>query len=63
MSVAKSARNSTIMTNIKNGVYVRMARFANYGSVIEDSMVAQQKEADRRLAQIQAQRELRKQGA
>ena len=63
MSVAKSARNSTIMTNIKNGVYVRMSRFANYGSVIEDSIVAQQKEADRRLAQIQAQRQIRKQGA
>ena len=63
MSVAKSARNSTIMTNNKNGVYVRMARFANYGSVIEDSIIAQQKEADRRLAQIQAQRQIRKQGA
>ena len=63
MSLAKSARNSTIMTNIKNGVYVRMARFANYGSVIEDSIVAQQRQADQRLAQIQAQRKLRKQGA
>ena len=48
------------MTNIKNGVYVKMQRFANYGSVVEDSIVAQQKEADRRLLEIQAQRQLRK---
>ena len=48
------------MHNIKNGVYVRMTKFANYGSVIEDSIIAQQREADRRLKEIQAQRSLRK---
>ena len=60
MSNSKSARTSTIMHNIKNGVYVRMTKFANYGSVIEDSIIAQQREADRRLKEIQAQRSLRK---
>jgi hypothetical protein len=40
-----------------------MSRFADYGSVVEDSIIAQQREADRRLKQIQAQRQLRKQGA
>jgi hypothetical protein len=63
MSTAKSTRTSTIMSNIKNGVYVRMSRFANYGSVVEDSIFAQQREADRKLKQLQAQRQLRKQGA
>jgi len=47
------------MTNVKNGVYVRMQKFANYGSVVEDSIMAQQREADRRLREIQAQRSLR----
>tara|TARA_Y100000004_G_C8694529_1_gene318997 strand:+ start:220 stop:411 length:192 start_codon:yes stop_codon:yes gene_type:complete len=61
MSLAKSARASQIARNVKNGYYVQMSKFANYGSVIEDSIIAQQKEADRRLAEIQAQRELRKQ--
>jgi hypothetical protein len=31
-------------------------KFANFGSVIEDSLIAQQKEADRRLREIQALR-------
>ena len=47
------------MTNVKNGVYVRMQKFANYGSVVEDSIYAQQREAERRLKEIQAQREIR----
>lgn len=50
---------SDIARNIKNGAYVRMSKFANYGSVIEDSIQAQQQEADRRLKEIQAQRALR----
>jgi len=60
MSNSKSARTSSIMHNITNGAYVRMTKFANYGSVIEDSIIAQQREADRRLKEIQAQRSLRK---
>lgn len=61
MSLAKSARASQVARNVKNGYYVQMKKFANYGSVIEDSIVAQQQEADRRLAEIQAQRVVRKQ--
>ena len=56
MSLAKSARTSQIARNVKSGVYVQMRKFANYGSVIEDSIFAQQAEADRKLRQIQAQR-------
>ena len=63
MSRKTSARSSSIMTNVKNGVYVRMQKFANYGSVVEDSIYAQQHEADRRLKEIQAQRELRMKGS
>ena len=59
MSRKTSARSSSIMTNVKNGVYVRMQKFANYGSVVEDSIYAQQREAERRLKEIQAQREIR----
>ena len=59
MSSSTSSRSSNIMTNVKNGVYVRMTKFANYGSVVEDSIQAQQREADRRLKEIQAQRSLR----
>ena len=59
MSIAKSARVSEIARNVKSGTYVQMKKFANYGSVIEDSIMAQQMEADRRLKQIQAQRAIR----
>ena len=48
MSLAKSARASQVARNVKNGYYIQMKKFANYG-------------ADRRLAEIQAQRQLRKQ--
>lgn len=59
-NIAKCTRTSQLMTNIKNGVYIGMQKFANYGSVIEDSIVAQQRQADQRMLEIQAQRELRK---
>lgn len=59
MSSSTSSRSSSIMSNVKNGVYVRMTKFANYGSVVEDSIIAQQREADKRLREIQAQRVLR----
>lgn len=54
------ARMSDIARNVKNGVYAKMQKFANYGSVVEDSIFAQQRQADLRLAEIQAQRKLRK---
>ena len=56
MSVAQSARSSSIMSNVSKGTYVTQSKFANYGSVVEDSIKAQQREADRKLAEIQAQR-------
>lgn len=59
-NIAKCTRTSQLMTNIKNGVYIGMQKFANYGSVIEDSIVAQQRQADQHMLEIQAQRELRK---
>lgn len=59
MSNSTSSRSSSIMHNIKNGAYVRMTKFANYGSVVEDSIFSQQREADRRLKEIQAQRAVR----
>ena len=55
-NIAKCARATSIMNNVKNGNYVSMSKFANFGSVVEDSIFAQQREADRRLKQIQAKR-------
>ena len=43
---------SEVARNIKNGVYLSMQRFANYGSVVEDSIVAQQKQAELKLEKI-----------
>ena len=59
MNLAKCAQATAIMNNVKNGHYIRGAKFANYGSVIEDSIIAQQKEADRRLREIQLAREIK----
>ena len=62
MSIAKNARASQVMTDISNGKYTsvnKRGKFANFGSVIEDSIFAQQAEADRRLKQIQAERAMR----
>ena len=59
MSIAKNARASQVMSDIQNGKYTstnKRGRFANFGSVVEDSIFAQQAEADRRLKQIQAER-------
>jgi hypothetical protein len=51
-----SERKSSIMSRVKSGAYIKQFKFANYGSVVEDSIKAQQRQADRRLLQIQAQR-------
>lgn len=59
MNIAKCAQATSIMNNVKNGHYIRGAKFANFGSVVEDSIIAQQKEADRRLQAIKLQRELK----
>ena len=47
------------MASIKSGAYIKQFKFANYGSVVEDSIKAQQMQADRRLKEIQAQRLVR----
>ena len=60
MSIASNARASSIMSKASKGVYVKQSKFADFGSVVEDSIFAQQAEADRRLAKIQAQRKLTK---
>ena len=59
MSIAKHARASQIMQDAHKGKYVKNHKFHNFGSVIEDSIFAQQAEADRRLKEIQAQRKVR----
>lgn len=59
MSIAKSARASQVARNIKRGAYIGMAKFAGYNEATE-GILAQQREADRRLKQIQAQRAIRK---
>jgi len=48
---------SAISTNISNGTYVRNSKF---GSVVEDSIMAQQREYALRLKAIQAERERKK---
>ena len=60
MSIAKNARASQVMSDIKNGKFTpanKQGKFANYGSVAEDSiyystMLAQKADAER-LARIE----------
>jgi len=59
MNIAKCAQATSIMNNVKSGSYIRGAKFANYGSVVTDSLFAQQREADRRLREIKAQKAIR----
>lgn len=63
MSISKCARASSIMANAEKGKYVKNSKFHNFGSVIEDSIIAQQQWADMRLKEIQAQRQVRRVGA
>ena len=56
MSIASNARASSIMAKASKGYYVKQYKFANYGSIVEDSIKAQQDEADRRLAILIANR-------
>ena len=59
MSIAKNARCSQIIRDVEGGKFVKNSKFHNFGSVVTDSIFAQQAEADRRLAEIQAQRKVR----
>jgi hypothetical protein len=56
MSTARNAQCSQIARNVSKGSYIKQFKFAEYGSVVEDSIKAQQAEADQRLAMIQARR-------
>lgn len=59
MSIAKNARASAVMTKVRGGnPQVFNSRFIGYNEETEGIM-AQQREADRRLKQIQAQRAIR----
>lgn len=58
MSIAKDARASQVARNIKHGSYIGMAKFAGYNEATE-GILAQQREADLRLKQIQAERAIR----
>jgi hypothetical protein len=47
MSVSKNARCSEIMQNMTHGKYVKQGKFANYGSVPEDSIYYHSKLAEK----------------
>jgi len=56
MSIAKHAQASRIMSNLAKAKYTsanKGGKFRDYGSVMEDSLFAQQEEADRRLLLLQ----------
>lgn len=58
MSIAKNARASEVMSKVKQGHYVSMGKFANFGSVPEDSiyystMLAQKADAKRKEREAQ----------
>jgi len=59
MSTAKNAQCSQIARNVEKGKYVKQYKFANFGSVAEDTLQGQQRLADERLKQIQTQRKIR----
>tara|TARA_B100000519_G_scaffold18198_2_gene13281 strand:+ start:770 stop:955 length:186 start_codon:yes stop_codon:yes gene_type:complete len=59
MSIAKNARASAVMTKVRGGnPQVFNSRFIGYNEETE-GILAQQREADLRLKQIQAQRAIR----
>tara|TARA_B100002019_G_C21206580_1_gene567009 strand:- start:822 stop:1001 length:180 start_codon:yes stop_codon:yes gene_type:complete len=47
------AIRSTIVNNVINGCYIKQRKFADFGSVVEDSIVESQKAWMKRLAIIQ----------
>jgi hypothetical protein len=56
MNIAKCAQATAIMNNVKNGHYIRGAKWMSFGSVVEDSLFAQQAETDRKLRQLKMAR-------
>ena len=59
MSISKNARCSQVIRNVSDGRYAKNNAFHGYGSVAEDSIFAQQREADKRLKELKAQRKVR----
>ena len=59
MSTAKNAQCSQIARNVESGKYAKQYKFSDFGSVAEDTIQGQQRLADERLRQIQAQRKTR----
>lgn len=61
-NIAKCARATEVMNKVKGGnPFVFNSRFIGYNEKVE-GIVAQQREADRRLKEIQAQRLIRAKG-
>lgn len=61
-NIAKCARATEVMNKVKGGnPLVFNSRFIGYNEKVE-GIVAQQREADRRLKEIQAQRLIRAKG-
>jgi len=59
-NIAKHARATAVMNKVRGGnPFVFNYRFMGYNEATE-GILAQQREADRRLKQIQAQRAIRK---
>ena len=56
MNIAKCAQATAIMNNVKSGHYIRGTKWMGFGSVVEDSLFAQQREADRKLKQLKIAR-------
>ena len=59
MSTAKNAQCSQIARNVESGKYAKQYKFSDFGSIAEDTIQGQQRLADERLRQIQAQRKTR----
>lgn len=51
--MSSKALKSNIANNVLNGNYIMQRKWNNFGSVIEDSIFAQQREFQRKLAMIQ----------
>jgi len=56
MNIAKSAQASNISRNVTKGAYIRQWKFAGYDEA-KEGLLAQQKEAEKRLAAIRASRQ------
>jgi hypothetical protein len=51
--MSSKSLKSNIANNVLNGTYIMQRKWNNFGSVIEDSIFAQQREFQRKLVIIQ----------